>query len=41
MWLPKYEAIAKGLLRWQRQPQVRSYLEEFAVTKRRLGASPR
>jgi hypothetical protein len=34
MWLPKFEAMAKGLLRFQRQPQVRAYLEEFAMTKR-------
>jgi transcriptional regulator with XRE-family HTH domain len=40
MWLPKYAAITQGLLRWQRQPQVRSYLEEFAMTKRQF-ASPR
>ena len=41
MWLPKYAAIAQGLLRWQRQPQVRSYLEEFAMTKRQFAASQR
>ena len=41
MWLPRYAAIAQGLLRWQRQPQVRSYLEEFAMTKRQFAASPR
>ena len=41
MWLPKFEAIAKGLHRWQRQPQVRSYLEEFAMTKRQFVASER
>ena len=40
MWLPKFGAIAQGLNRWQRQPQVRSYLEEFAMTKRQF-ASPR
>ena len=39
MWLPKFEAIAKALLRSQRQPQVRSYLEEFAMTKRQFAAS--
>jgi transcriptional regulator with XRE-family HTH domain len=38
MWLPKFEAIAKGLLRWQNQPKVRSYLEEFAMTKRQFAA---
>jgi tetratricopeptide (TPR) repeat protein len=36
MWLPKFEDIARGLLRCQRQPQVRVYLEEFAMTKRQL-----
>jgi transcriptional regulator with XRE-family HTH domain len=41
MWLPKFEAIAQGLRQWQRQPQVRSYLEEFAMTKRQFAASPR
>ena len=41
MWLPKFEEIARGLLRCQRQPQVRAYLEEFAVTKRQFAASPR
>lgn len=38
MWLPKYAAMAQGLLRWQRQPQVRSYLEEFAMTKRQFAS---
>jgi len=38
MWLPKYAAIAQGLARWQRQPQVRSYLEEFAMTKRQFAS---
>ena len=41
MWLPKFEDIARGLLRSQRQPQVRSYLEEFAMTKRQFAQSPR
>ena len=41
MWLPRFEDIARGLLRWQRQPQVRSYLEEFAMTKRQFAQSPR
>jgi transcriptional regulator with XRE-family HTH domain len=36
MWLPKFEDIARGLLRCQRQPHVRAYLEEFAMTKRQL-----
>lgn len=39
MWLPRFEAIARGLQRWQRQPQVRSYLEDFAMTKRQFAAS--
>jgi len=39
MWLPRFEAIARGLRRWERQPQVRSYLEEFAMTKRQFAAS--
>ena len=41
MWLPRFEDVARGLLRWQRQPQVRSYLEEFAMTKRQFAQSPR
>jgi transcriptional regulator with XRE-family HTH domain len=41
MWLPKFEDIARGLLRCQRQPQVRAYLEEFAMTKRQFVPSPR
>jgi tetratricopeptide (TPR) repeat protein len=41
MWLPKFEDIARGLLRCQRQPQVRAYLEEFAMTKRQFARSPR
>jgi tetratricopeptide (TPR) repeat protein len=41
MWLPKFEDIARGLLRCQRQPQVRAYLEEFAMTKRQFAPSPR
>jgi transcriptional regulator with XRE-family HTH domain len=41
MWLPKFEDIARGLVRCQRQPQVRAYLEEFAMTKRQFAASPR
>jgi transcriptional regulator with XRE-family HTH domain len=41
MWLPKFEALAKGLRRWQHQSQVRAYLEDFAMTKRQFGASPR
>ena len=41
MWLPRFEAIARGLQRWQRQPLVRSYLEEFAMTRRQFAVSPR
>jgi len=41
MRLPKFEDIARGLLRCQRQPQVRAYLEEFAMTKRQFARSPR
>jgi transcriptional regulator with XRE-family HTH domain len=41
MRIPKFEVIAKSLLRWQRQPQVRSYLEDFAMTKRQFTASLR
>ncbi len=40
-WLPKYEDLARGLLRLQRQPHVRAYLEDFAVTKRQFAQSPR
>jgi len=35
------EDIARGLLRCQRQPQVRAYLEEFAMTKRQFARFPR
>ncbi len=38
MWLPRFDAIAQGLRRWQRQPQVRSYLEEYAMTKRQFAS---
>ena len=41
LWLPKYEDIARSLLRWQRQPAVRAYLEEFAMTRRQFAPSPR
>ena len=41
MWLPRFEVIAQGLRQWQRQSQVRAYLEEFAMTKRQFAASPR
>jgi hypothetical protein len=36
MWLPKYEAFARMVHRWQGQAQVRSYLDEFNMTKRQL-----
>jgi hypothetical protein len=41
MWLPKFGAIAQGLNRWQRQPRVRAYLEDHAMTKRQFAASSR
>ncbi|MBV9856097.1 MAG: helix-turn-helix transcriptional regulator [Streptosporangiaceae bacterium] len=41
MWLSRFEAIAKGLRRWQNQPAIRAYLEEFAMTKRQFASSPR
>ena len=41
MWLPRFEAIAQGLQRWQQQPQVRAYLEEFAMTKRQFALATR
>ena len=40
-WLPKFEDLARGLLRLQRQPHVRAYLEDFAMTKRQFAQSPR
>ena len=41
MWLPKFEALAVGLKRWDRNERVRTYLEDFSVTKRQLSPSPR
>lgn len=38
MWLPKYEAIAQALRRHDRQPIVRAYLDEFAMTKRQFAS---
>jgi transcriptional regulator with XRE-family HTH domain len=38
MWLPKYEAIANALRRHSKQPNVRAYLEEFAMTKRQFAS---
>lgn len=40
MWLPRFDAIAQRLRQWQRQPTVRAYLEDFAMTKRQLAVSP-
>jgi transcriptional regulator with XRE-family HTH domain len=36
LWLPKFEDIARALLPRQRQPAIRAYLEEFAMTKRQF-----
>jgi transcriptional regulator with XRE-family HTH domain len=41
MWLPRFEDLARALLPRQRQPAVRAYLEEFAMTKRQFASSPR
>jgi transcriptional regulator with XRE-family HTH domain len=41
MWLPRFEALAQGLKRFQRQEPVRAFLEDYAVTKRQLAPSPR
>ena len=41
MWLPKFDALAQGLSRWQRQEPVRAFLEDYSVTKRQLAPSPR
>jgi tetratricopeptide (TPR) repeat protein len=41
MWLPKFEDIARALFPRQRQPAIRAYLEEFAVTKRQFAPSAR
>ena len=41
MRLPRFEAMARGLERYQRQPRVRAYLEEFAMTKRQIAAPSR
>lgn len=38
MWLPKYEIIAQALRQYNRQPAVRAYLEEFAMTKRQFAS---
>lgn len=36
MRLPRFDALARGLKRYQRQPRVRAYLEEFTMTQRQL-----
>ncbi len=41
MWLPKFEALAQGLRRWEHAEPVRAFLEEYGVTKRQLAPSPR
>ncbi|SDG63480.1 hypothetical protein SAMN05421505_10659 [Sinosporangium album] len=41
MWLPRFERIANGLRRWPRQPAVRAFLEDLAITKRQFISSPR
>jgi hypothetical protein len=41
MWLPRFEALAQTLRRWQRQAPVRSFLEEMTRTKRQFGPSAR
>jgi hypothetical protein len=38
MRLPRYEAIAQALRNQSRQPAVRAYLEEFAMTKRQFAS---
>jgi transcriptional regulator with XRE-family HTH domain len=38
MWLPRYEAIAQAVRGQNRQPAVRAYLEEFAMTKRQFAS---
>jgi tetratricopeptide (TPR) repeat protein len=38
MWLPRYEVIAQSLRNQSRQPAVRAYLEEFAMTKRQFAS---
>jgi transcriptional regulator with XRE-family HTH domain len=40
MWLPRFDALAQGLKRWQRQEPVRAFLEDYSVTRRQLAASP-
>ena len=33
MWMPRYDLISQMMKQWQRLPAVRSYLEEYAITK--------
>jgi tetratricopeptide (TPR) repeat protein len=39
MWLPRFEALAQSLRRYQRQTPVREFLEDFSMTKHRFTAS--
>jgi len=42
MWLPKFEGHRQGLAALPGgKPQVRAYLEEFAMTKRQFARAPR
>jgi transcriptional regulator with XRE-family HTH domain len=41
MWLPRFDALAQGLKRWERQQPVRAFLEDYSVTKRQFAPSPR
>ncbi|HEU5157459.1 MAG TPA: helix-turn-helix transcriptional regulator [Streptosporangiaceae bacterium] len=41
MWLPRFEAIGQALKPWQRQPQIRAYLEDLATTKRQFTSTRR
>jgi tetratricopeptide (TPR) repeat protein len=41
MWLPRYEALAKRLDRWQRQTPVKAFLEEFARVHSGVGCDLR
>jgi hypothetical protein len=38
MRLPRYEAVAQALRNQSRQPTIRAYLEEFAMTKRQFAS---
>ncbi|GAA1011378.1 hypothetical protein Aple_059370 [Acrocarpospora pleiomorpha] len=39
IWLPKYEALGQGLMRWRNQPLVRAFLEDISMTKAQFGSS--